>query len=189
MKRRLYLGRDVNRAHSIDDLRAMARRRLPNFCFEYIDGGAEDEATLRRNRDVLSNASTVALEDVVQRAGGRVWMQVYMYRTRVRRKARATLACGRNRSAGRHDGQRGVRQTRMGSAQLHQAVDARLAQQVRRAGPPALDEQRALAKRDAALCESRRPVTAGADQREGCDDYAGSAARSVAVLGRHPLAA
>lgn len=53
MKRRLYSGRDVNRAHSIDDLRAMARRRLPNFCFEYIEGGAEDEATLRRNRDVF----------------------------------------------------------------------------------------------------------------------------------------
>ncbi|HEY2021481.1 alpha-hydroxy acid oxidase [Paraburkholderia sp.] len=145
MKRRLYSGRDVNRAHSIDDLRAMARRRLPNFCFEYIEGGSEDEATLRRNRDVfgeiaflprtlvnveqrnqsrmllgqrsaspfmigptgysglmfregdvklasaaaaagipfvLSNVSTVALEDVVRRAGGRVWMQVYMYRTR-----------------------------------------------------------------------------------------------------------
>ena len=43
----------MNRAHSIDDLRAMARRRLPNFCFEYIEGGAEDEATLRRNRDVF----------------------------------------------------------------------------------------------------------------------------------------
>lgn len=145
MKRRLYSGRDVNRAHSIDDLRAMARRRLPNFCFEYIEGGAEDEATLCRNRDVfneiaflprtlvnvehrnqsrmlfgqrtaspfmigptgysglmfregdvklasaaaaagipfvLSNVSTVALEEVVRRAGGRVWMQVYMYRTR-----------------------------------------------------------------------------------------------------------
>ncbi|MGF6573406.1 (S)-mandelate dehydrogenase [Paraburkholderia sp. GAS333] len=145
MKRRLYSGRDVNRAHSIDDLRAMARRRLPNFCFEYVEGGAEDEATLGRNRNVfneiaflprtlvnvehrnqsrmlfgqriaspfmigptgysglmfregdvklasaaaaagvpfvLSNVSTVALEDVVRRAGGRVWMQVYMYRTR-----------------------------------------------------------------------------------------------------------
>jgi len=145
LERRLYAGRDVKRAHGIDDLRAMARRRLPNFCFEYVEGGSEDEATLRRNRDVfrelaflprtlvnvekrnqsvtlfgersaapfmigptgysglmfregdvkmasaaaaagipfvLSNVSTVALEDVVRRAGGRIWMQVYMYRTR-----------------------------------------------------------------------------------------------------------
>ncbi len=145
MKRRLYTGRDVGRAQSIDELRAMARRRVPNFCFEYVEGGSEDEATLRRNREVfadyafqprtlvdvsqrsqsrrlmgeeiaspfligptgfsgllsragdvamaraaaaagipfvLSNVSTTPLETVVQRAGGCVWMQVYMYRTR-----------------------------------------------------------------------------------------------------------
>jgi (S)-mandelate dehydrogenase len=125
----------------------MARRRVPNFCFEYVEGGSEDEATLRRNREVfsniafqprtlvdvtvrnqrrrllgeeiaspfligptgfsgllssegdvsmaraaalagipfvLSNVSTTSLEEVVRRAGAdaRVWMQVYMYRTR-----------------------------------------------------------------------------------------------------------
>jgi (S)-mandelate dehydrogenase len=31
----------------------MARRRLPGFAFEYIDGGAEDETTLRWNRTAL----------------------------------------------------------------------------------------------------------------------------------------
>lgn len=145
MQRRLYTGNDPRRAHSIEELRGMAQRRVPNFCFEYVEGGSEDECTLRRNRDVfaeiafrprslvdvskrdigidlfgrrsnapfmigptgfsgllsregdialasaaaaagipyiLSNASTVALERVVERAGGRVWMQVYMYRTR-----------------------------------------------------------------------------------------------------------
>jgi (S)-mandelate dehydrogenase len=145
VQRRLYTGNDPRRAHSIEELRGMAQRRVPNFCFEYVEGGSEDECTLRRNRDVfaeiafrprslvdvskrdigidlfgrrsnapfmigptgfsgllsregdialasaaaaagipyiLSNASTVALERVVERAGGRVWMQVYMYRTR-----------------------------------------------------------------------------------------------------------
>jgi len=145
VQRRLYTGNDPRRAHSIEELRGMAQRRVPNFCFEYVEGGSEDESTLRRNRDVfaeiafrprslvdvskrdigidlfgrrsnapfmigptgfsgllshegdialasaaaaagiphiLSNASTVALERVVERAGGRVWMQVYMYRTR-----------------------------------------------------------------------------------------------------------
>jgi (S)-mandelate dehydrogenase len=31
----------------------MARRRLPNFSFEYVEGGAEDELALKRNRDVF----------------------------------------------------------------------------------------------------------------------------------------
>ena len=145
MKRRLYKGTDYRRTHSIDELREVARRRVPNFCFEYVEGGSDDEVTLKRNRSVfeeigfvprtlvdvsarsqavdlfgkpsaapfmigptgfsglltrdgdlalaraaasagipyiLSNASTMRLEEVVQRAGGRVWMQLYLYRTR-----------------------------------------------------------------------------------------------------------
>jgi L-lactate dehydrogenase (cytochrome) len=34
---------------SINDLRRAARRRLPRIVFDYIDGGAEDERTLRAN--------------------------------------------------------------------------------------------------------------------------------------------
>jgi (S)-mandelate dehydrogenase len=145
LERRFHPGSDYRRAHSVDELRAIARRRIPNFCFEYVEGGAEDERTLTRNRSVfdeigflprslvdvsartcaqtlfgrqiaspfmigptgfsglitragdvalaraaasadvpfiLSNASTTRLEDVVRLAGGRVWMQVYLYRTR-----------------------------------------------------------------------------------------------------------
>lgn len=37
-------------ALSIADLRAVARRRLPRFVFDFIDGGAEDELTLAGNR-------------------------------------------------------------------------------------------------------------------------------------------
>ena len=32
----------------------MARRRLPHFSFQYIDAGAEDEATLAWNRQVFA---------------------------------------------------------------------------------------------------------------------------------------
>lgn len=35
------------------DYRREARRRLPSFVFEYLDGGAEDERCLRRNSDDL----------------------------------------------------------------------------------------------------------------------------------------
>jgi len=37
-------------AVNIEDLRQAARRRLPKAIFEFIDGGAHDEATLRANR-------------------------------------------------------------------------------------------------------------------------------------------
>ena len=36
---------------SVDDLRRIAHRRLPRGVFGYVDGGAEDELTLRRNVD------------------------------------------------------------------------------------------------------------------------------------------
>jgi len=48
-----YSGRDLRRVITIEDLRRIARRRLPNFSFEYLEGGAEDEIALRRNRDVF----------------------------------------------------------------------------------------------------------------------------------------
>jgi isopentenyl diphosphate isomerase/L-lactate dehydrogenase-like FMN-dependent dehydrogenase len=38
------------RVVNIDDLRTLAKRRLPRVVFDYIDGGAEDEVTLRENR-------------------------------------------------------------------------------------------------------------------------------------------
>jgi L-lactate dehydrogenase (cytochrome) len=41
------------KAASALDYRELARRRLPHFLFEYIDGGANDEITLRRNIDDL----------------------------------------------------------------------------------------------------------------------------------------
>ena len=40
---------NVAAAVNIEDLRQMARRRLPRMVFDYIDGGAEREWTLREN--------------------------------------------------------------------------------------------------------------------------------------------
>jgi L-lactate dehydrogenase (cytochrome) len=39
----------VSRAVNIADLRRLAKRRLPRVVFDYVDGGAEDEVTLRAN--------------------------------------------------------------------------------------------------------------------------------------------
>ena len=39
----------LDRAASIEDLRQRARRRIPRFAFDLVDGGAESERNLRRN--------------------------------------------------------------------------------------------------------------------------------------------
>ena len=40
----------LSRAISIDDLRRLARRRLPRAVYDFIEGGAGDELTVTRNR-------------------------------------------------------------------------------------------------------------------------------------------
>ncbi|HLY53136.1 MAG TPA: alpha-hydroxy acid oxidase [Steroidobacteraceae bacterium] len=144
-KRRPFSGGPLSRALNIADLREQARRRVPGFAFEYVEGGAEDESSLRRNRTsferlrllpqtlvdtssrhlrttilgsaaqaplviaptglnnmlhaegdlalaraaarlgipfTLSSLSTTRLEEVAQRAGGRLWMQLYVLKDR-----------------------------------------------------------------------------------------------------------
>jgi len=48
--------RRLSRAASVEDLRRMAKRRLPGGVFDYIDGGAEDERTLAANQAALAAA-------------------------------------------------------------------------------------------------------------------------------------
>lgn len=55
LRRKLYSGNDFRRALSIEELRAIARRRLPHFAFEYIECGAEDEITQRWNREAFES--------------------------------------------------------------------------------------------------------------------------------------
>jgi len=144
-KRRPFTGGTLARARNIADLRELARRRVPGFAFEYVEGGAEDESSLRRNRSsfehlqllprtlidssrrqlrttilgtpaeapliiaptglnnmlhpegdlalaraaarrgipfTLSSLSTTRLEDVAARAGGRLWLQLYVLKDR-----------------------------------------------------------------------------------------------------------
>jgi L-lactate dehydrogenase (cytochrome) len=45
----------LKRAASVSDYRELARRRLPRIFFEYIDGGAYAEVTLRRNLDDMES--------------------------------------------------------------------------------------------------------------------------------------
>jgi len=52
------------RAASVSDFRELARRRLPNIFFEYIDGGSYAEVTLRRN---VADLEEIALRQLVMR--------------------------------------------------------------------------------------------------------------------------
>ena len=52
------------KAASVSDYRELARRRLPNILFEYIDGGSYAEATLRRN---VADLEAIALRQRVMR--------------------------------------------------------------------------------------------------------------------------
>ena len=68
-RRKLYTGHNLEHARTIDDLRAMAHRRLPEFALEYLEGGAEEEATLSRNLAALASYRLLphALVDVSHR--------------------------------------------------------------------------------------------------------------------------
>jgi len=60
---------NVNRAINIDDLRKMAKRRLPRIAFDFIEGGVEDELGLARNEAVYDRERLVPhyLVDVSKR--------------------------------------------------------------------------------------------------------------------------
>jgi (S)-mandelate dehydrogenase len=54
-ERRFAAGPLLSRAKTIADLRARAHRLMPRFVLEYLEGGAEDEATLARERDCYAD--------------------------------------------------------------------------------------------------------------------------------------
>jgi isopentenyl diphosphate isomerase/L-lactate dehydrogenase-like FMN-dependent dehydrogenase len=52
---------DINEtALNIEDLRHMARRRLPRMLFDFVDRGSEDDVALRHNREVLQRIKLIA---------------------------------------------------------------------------------------------------------------------------------
>lgn len=54
-RRRYYTGRQLSRALAIADLRAMTHKRMPRFVLEYLEGGAEEEASLARDREAYAD--------------------------------------------------------------------------------------------------------------------------------------
>jgi L-lactate dehydrogenase (cytochrome) len=79
--------------HNFHDFRALAKRRLPGPIFEYIDGAADDEATLRQNAasfercdlvpNVLRGVETIDMSVTVM--GQKLTMPVYCSPTALQR--------------------------------------------------------------------------------------------------------
>lgn len=59
LKRQYYSGKDYRRALSIEELRRVAKRRVPNFAFEYVEGGSESETSLQSNRKALDEIKLI----------------------------------------------------------------------------------------------------------------------------------
>ena len=68
-------SRSVRRALNIGDLRGLACQRLPRVVFDYLDGGAEAEITLREN--------CRAFEDIIFRPRQAISMPECNMRTRI----------------------------------------------------------------------------------------------------------
>jgi L-lactate dehydrogenase (cytochrome) len=76
------MSNSLSRAFNISDLRGLARARLPRMVFDYIDGGADDERTLRANVErfgeyeltweVLSDISTISTATTVMGAAAKL---------------------------------------------------------------------------------------------------------------------
>jgi L-lactate dehydrogenase (cytochrome) len=68
------------KAASIIDYREMARRRLPLFLFDYIDGGSYDERTLRAN---VADLSDIALRQRVLRDVSKIDLSTELFGQRM----------------------------------------------------------------------------------------------------------
>ena len=49
----------INDCYNFNDFRKLAKKRLPSPIFHYIDGGADDEATLKRNTDAFNDCDLI----------------------------------------------------------------------------------------------------------------------------------
>ena len=47
----------LNDCHNVDDFRKLAKKKLPSPIFHYIDGGADDESTLKEIQILLTNVT------------------------------------------------------------------------------------------------------------------------------------
>ena len=52
--------RRLKNCHNVEDLRLLAKQRLPGPIFDYIDGAADDEVSYRRNTSAFEDCDASA---------------------------------------------------------------------------------------------------------------------------------
>ena len=64
----------VTDCYNIEDFKRLAKKKLPAPIFHYIDGGADDETTLKRNTDSFSKCDLITniAEDIIYMADGEI---------------------------------------------------------------------------------------------------------------------
>ena len=55
----LNLVQILKNCHNIKDFRILAKQRLPSSLFHYIDGGSDDEVTLKRNTEAFNDCDLI----------------------------------------------------------------------------------------------------------------------------------
>ena len=50
---------NLKKCNNTEDFRLLAKARLPSPIFHYIDGGSDDESTLKRNTEAFSKCDLV----------------------------------------------------------------------------------------------------------------------------------
>ena len=50
---------DLKDCYNFNDFRKLAKKKLPSPIFHYIDGGADDEQTLRRNTESFNDCDLI----------------------------------------------------------------------------------------------------------------------------------
>ena len=50
---------NLKNCHNFSDFRKLAKKKLPSPIFHYIDGGADDEQTLRRNTESFNDCDLI----------------------------------------------------------------------------------------------------------------------------------
>ena len=83
----------LNQCYNYQDFRALARKRLPGPIYNYIDGGADDEVTMRRNTEAFNQCDLIpgvlrGVKDVdlsIEVMGQRLELPVYCSPTALQR--------------------------------------------------------------------------------------------------------
>jgi len=83
----------LKNCYKTEDFRKLAKRRLPSPIFHYIDGGADDEVTLRRNSESFDTCDLVPnvlaghdkVDTTVQVLGQRLSFPLFMAPTAMQR--------------------------------------------------------------------------------------------------------